>query len=145
MKLWKVLKPILVLGVVAGLGYAGYRTQEHWRPWVTRLIEQPVTEQEESHESPVPDLESEFLEISDQARRNLGLSVERVAATEYWRTIQVPGVIVDRPGSTDRGVTAPVSGSYTISAQALTNAGHWITYVYDATNATWWIKGGDNT
>ena len=42
-------------------------------------------------------------------------------------------------------VTAPVSGSYTISAQALTNAGHWITYVYDATNATWWIKGGDNT
>lgn len=42
-------------------------------------------------------------------------------------------------------VTAPVSGSYTISPQAVTDAGHWVRYVYDAAEATWFIVGISNT
>jgi biotin carboxyl carrier protein len=33
--------------------------------------------------------------------------------TTYWRVIEVPGVVVDRPGSSDRGVVAPISGTVT--------------------------------
>jgi multidrug efflux pump subunit AcrA (membrane-fusion protein) len=47
------------------------------------------------------------LQLSEQARKNLGLVSRPVKLESYWRTIQIPGVIVDRPGRSDRGVTAP--------------------------------------
>jgi multidrug efflux pump subunit AcrA (membrane-fusion protein) len=50
------------------------------------------------------------LELSAQARANLGLVSKPAAVGAYWKTIQIPGVIVDRPGRTDRGVTAPAVG-----------------------------------
>ena len=49
--------------------------------------------------------------LSRQARENLGLTSKPLKTTTYWRTIEVPGAIVDRPGVSDRGVTAPVTGT----------------------------------
>lgn len=49
----------------------------------------------------------EILELSPEARRNLGLTVEPLKLQSYWRSIQLPGSIVDRPGRSDRGVTSP--------------------------------------
>ncbi len=48
--------------------------------------------------------------LSDQAIANLGLLAKPVRPTVYWRTIQIPGSVVDRPGLSDRGIVAPVSG-----------------------------------
>ena len=45
--------------------------------------------------------------LSPQARENLGLVSKPLKLTNYWRTLEVPGVIVDRPGVSDRGVIAP--------------------------------------
>jgi biotin carboxyl carrier protein len=53
------------------------------------------------------------LELSPQARRNLGLVVKPLALGNYWKSIQLPGIIVDRPGRTDRGVTSPIDGVVT--------------------------------
>lgn len=53
------------------------------------------------------------LELSPQARQNLKLVSKPVRLQAYWRTILVPGEIVDRPGVTDRGVTAPAVGVVT--------------------------------
>ena len=49
----------------------------------------------------------EILELSPEARRNLGLSVKPLKLQSYWRSIQLPGAVVDRPGRSDRGVTSP--------------------------------------
>lgn len=54
--------------------------------------------------------ESQILELGEKARRNLNLVVKEVRPTDYWRTITIPGVVADRPGVSDRGVTSPAVG-----------------------------------
>ena len=50
------------------------------------------------------------LEISEQARKNLGLVAKQAKAQEFWRSVLIPGEIADRPGVSDRGVTSPAVG-----------------------------------
>ena len=45
-----------------------------------------------------------ILELSPQARKNLSLVSKLVEPQDYWETIEVPGVIIDRPGFSDRGI-----------------------------------------
>ena len=63
--------------------------------------------------TPAPKSELQILELGEQARKNLNLVVKAVRATDYWRTITIPGVIADRPGISDRGVTSPAVGVVT--------------------------------
>ena len=51
--------------------------------------------------------------LSTQARANLRLTSQPAKSVTFWRTIEVPGVIGDRPGVSDRGVVAPVTGVVT--------------------------------
>lgn len=53
------------------------------------------------------------LEISAQARRNLGLVSKPARPQTYWRSVTIPGVVADRPGVSDRGVTSPAVGIVT--------------------------------
>lgn len=53
------------------------------------------------------------LEISVQARKNLGLVVKAAKPQEYWQSVLIPGEIADRPGVSDRGVTSPAVGIVT--------------------------------
>lgn len=48
--------------------------------------------------------------LSAEARKNLKLVSKPLQPQNHWRTIQVPGTIVDRPGVSDRGIPAPVTG-----------------------------------
>ena len=50
---------------------------------------------------------AQVLELSSSARANLGLIVKPLRLQSYWRSIQIPATIVDRPGLSDRGVTSP--------------------------------------
>ena len=54
--------------------------------------------------------EPQVLKLSPQARKNLLLVAKPARLQSYWRTIQVPGEVVDRPGRSDRGVTSPAVG-----------------------------------
>lgn len=57
-----------------------------------------------------PKSELQILELGEQARKNLNLVVKPARVTDYWRTITIPGVVADRPGVSDRGVTSPAVG-----------------------------------
>ena len=48
--------------------------------------------------------------VSEQAQFNLGLSAKPLKPQTYWKVIQVPGMVVDRPGQSDRGVVAIATG-----------------------------------
>ena len=61
----------------------------------------------------MPIQEAKTLKLSEQARKNLGLVAKAMKPQVYWRTIEVPGAIVDRPGRSDRGVTSPAVGVVT--------------------------------
>jgi len=48
--------------------------------------------------------------LTPQAQKNLALVSQPIKAVDFWRKIEIPGVVADRPGVSDRGVVAPVAG-----------------------------------
>lgn len=53
------------------------------------------------------------LTLSDQARENLGLEMTEVQLTDYWRTIQIPGIVAEQQGHSERRIPATVAGIIT--------------------------------
>ena len=103
----RIPKSLCFLGVMAGLGAGAFFTRDRW----IVLIASRTTPSEAVEEAATPIPEASVLKLSPQARKNLGLVAKAAKPQTYWRTIQVPGAIVDRPGRSDRGVTAPAVGA----------------------------------
>lgn len=78
-----------------------------WRAWHDAT---PAGETETAHGSTtdVPPVR-----LTRQAQKNLQLVSKPLQPETYWRKIDVPGVISDRPGISDRGVVAPITGIVT--------------------------------
>lgn len=77
-----------------------------WRDWLAVAAPSAKTSTQ-----PVPAQEVKMLKLGESARKNLGLISKATKPQTYWRTIQVPAVITDRPGFSDRGVTSPAVGA----------------------------------
>ncbi|MCI0456227.1 MAG: hypothetical protein L0Z62_04505 [Gemmataceae bacterium] len=99
-----VLTAITFVWALAATGSLAYAA---WRGWLFPAEQKQPKEEEQAH------AKKERIYLSKQARDNLRLIVEPVATTTYWRKILVPGSVVERPGTSDRGVTAPVAGVVT--------------------------------
>lgn len=99
---------VAIVTVVVGISVTALVTRDRWLPW---LPAKPASVKAEEHQSPVED--AKVLKLSPQARKNLNLVSQPVVLQTYWRSIQVPGIVVDRPGISDRGVTAPAVGVVT--------------------------------
>lgn len=95
----------LFAAIVGGGGWAAYK----W--WHNRSVSQVGSETDSV--APPPVEAAKLVKLSPQARQNLRLVSSPVTVQDYWRTILVPGAIVDRPGISDRGVTAPAVGVVT--------------------------------
>ncbi|MGD9722644.1 MAG: efflux RND transporter periplasmic adaptor subunit [Pirellulales bacterium] len=57
--------------------------------------------------------EANSLELSEQARKNIGLQLATIELQPFEKTITVPGIVVERPGRTTIEVTAPMTGVIT--------------------------------
>jgi biotin carboxyl carrier protein len=101
----QALLALAFLALVAALGTVVYRQWEQART--------AAKADEDGDHAPVAAAGNRPARVSPQARKNLGLVSQPVRLTTYWRKIDVPGVIADRPGISDRGVTAPVTGVVT--------------------------------
>ena len=95
-------------GITDILRKFSWATRDRWLSW---LRSEPATAQADERQMPVED--AKVLKLSAQALKNLGLVSKPMIPRNYWRTIQVPGAIVDRPGLSDRGVTSPAVGVVT--------------------------------
>ena len=106
------MKPLKTLGaiiLVAGLAAVLILSRSYWSAWLSS----GATAQK-SYDAPVaPIQEAKTLKMTEQARKNLGLVSKAAKPQVYWRSIEVPGEIVDRPGFSDRGVTSPAVGVVT--------------------------------
>jgi len=119
MPLRQIVAPVIAIGLLAGAGYAALRTQERWLPHV--FPEKPAAksghgdekEAEAGHGGHDHGPKDDRVTLSPQAQANLGLEVDSPTPQEYWRTLLIPGVVVDRPGESDRGVTSKVAGVVT--------------------------------
>jgi membrane fusion protein, heavy metal efflux system len=56
---------------------------------------------------------AQVLELSTQARMNLSLVSKLAEPQDYWKTTEMPGVIIDRPGLSDHGISSPAVGVVT--------------------------------
>jgi multidrug efflux pump subunit AcrA (membrane-fusion protein) len=98
---------VLAYMVIAmGLGGGIWFVRDQWLPWLNSGIETNHVVEEDS----LPVEEIRILKLSEQARINLGLVAKPAMAQTYWRKIEIPGVIAERPGITDNGITTPVVG-----------------------------------
>ncbi len=105
MRFSKQLKLLSGVAIVVILGVAGIFTRDRWMPLIS-----PAPATADVDEALPPVEESKVLKLSPQARKNLGLVARPAKPQTYWRTIQVPGTVVDRHGRSDRGVTSPAVG-----------------------------------
>ena len=105
----RLAKSFSVVGVLVLVGIAVYLTRDTWfKPQKLKNVTQAQKEQ-----AAPPIQEAKTLKMTEQARKNLGLVSRPTKPQAYWRTIEVPGEIVDRPGYSDRGVTSPAVGVVT--------------------------------
>ena len=105
MRIPEAMRLVGGLIVVAIIGDIVFLTREQWLPLLTTAS---VEASSEEVAQPVED--PKVLKLSAQARKNLGLISRPARPQTYWRKVQVPGAIVDRPGRSDRGVTSPAVG-----------------------------------
>jgi membrane fusion protein, heavy metal efflux system len=106
-RLIRILKTLVAAAVLAAVVVAGYFTREHWLPWVT--LASPNAGHVEQNPA-APTVEPQQVKLTPQAQSNLRLVARPLRAETFWRTVQVPGVVVDRPAHSDRGVVAPATG-----------------------------------
>lgn len=108
MRITRVWKPLAAVAVLAGAGFAGYETRDRWLPLLQPAVPAEREEPAGGGAAPV----SKVI-VNEQAQLNLGLTALPLKAETFWKTIQVPGMVVDRPGLSDRGVSAPATGIVT--------------------------------
>jgi biotin carboxyl carrier protein len=111
MSLRRILKPLAGIALVAGLLTVGDLTRDTWLPWVAPADRS--TGQATGKQGQAPAGESQSVRLTPQAQSNLRLASKPLEADTFWRTIQVPGMVVDRPAYSDRGIVAPVTGVVT--------------------------------
>lgn len=114
-----------VAALFIGVGAMGaYVTRDRWKPYV--LPEKTAAKADahggggghEGHNHGAGGHEGhdhahatgETVKLSTQAQKNLNIEAENLFPEPYFRKMMIPGVIADRPGETDRGVTARVAG-----------------------------------
>lgn len=101
----RLVRWLLGIAMLAGLAGIGYATRAKWMTldWRGSAVTPPAPLEEAAA---VPDK----VIVGEKAQQNLGIRAKPLRVQEYWRTIVIPGMIVDRPGRSDIGVTAPVAG-----------------------------------
>ena len=105
--------------VVAGLlGGSGCREASQWLVHFASRAQPAATlpaganaDGHDGHDVNAPAGLARSVLLTPQARRNIGLETKALVTATAWKVIELPGVVVDRPGVSDRGVTAPIAGT----------------------------------
>jgi cobalt-zinc-cadmium efflux system membrane fusion protein len=106
MKLPTYTRPFALVLLVTALAGAALMTRGSWLPHVFPTgSDDRTAEAEHKHEH-----STDRIALSEQAQRNLGIEAAALTPRPYWRTITIPGVVVDRPGESERHVAARVTG-----------------------------------
>jgi membrane fusion protein, heavy metal efflux system len=116
----RAVRVVLPLAVIVLLT-AAYLARHQLRGFLSLPSAEPKTVRHEgaqldeaAHDHSHPGhQEGNSLELSNQARSNIGLKLVTVALQPFEKTITVPGIITERPGRTTLEITAPMTGVIT--------------------------------
>lgn len=97
---------IVVIGLTIGIGYFIFQKSR-----VNNDSAEMESDQDDDHDHEHAEDDGNMpARVSSEARKNLGVQTKAVLPEDYYRRIEIPGIVVDRPGVSDRGVAAPVAG-----------------------------------
>jgi multidrug efflux pump subunit AcrA (membrane-fusion protein) len=105
----RFLRGLVILVTISGVIAAAAWSRSLWFPWFGPTAATQA-EPSDDHKAAAPREKPRMLELSPQARANMKLVSRPAKLSTYWKSIVVPGEIVDRPGVSDRGVTSPADG-----------------------------------
>jgi cobalt-zinc-cadmium efflux system membrane fusion protein len=108
MTTWKWLHRLIATGIVAGAVVGGWLTREVWEPWLL-----PGAFEETDQPTPAAGEGASRLRLSPQARANLDLRLAPAQPATYWRSLQLPGMVVERPGRSNRAITSVLAAVVT--------------------------------
>src|SRR3954470_23299823 len=108
MNLKRYAKPLLAIGLIAGLLGAGFATKNRWMPLLHKANSAQPAQAEAAAQAP-PAVTNKVI-VGDQAQQNLGLSSKPLKAGPYWKHLTVQGTVIDRPGRGDCEVAALTTG-----------------------------------
>lgn len=100
-----------IIAVIVALIGAAYFTRSGWFPLLAKAMGTAPSKanEEEKHDDHGHD-DGNRVKLSEQAQKNLKLVVDAIVPETYSRSLLIPGMVVDRPGLSDRGVISPVAG-----------------------------------
>jgi membrane fusion protein, heavy metal efflux system len=100
--------PLAAAVILGAAALAAGCNRQTWSGWFGAARPQKSTEEQAA-------LPADQVVLTPKAQQVLKLDAQRLypcdADDPYWRTVPLPGEIVDRPGFSDRGVVAPVTGT----------------------------------
>lgn len=116
MRLARSLRTIGIGTCLLALAGAAYLTRSTWQPWLDKALRATDSKSSSTAAAAHDDHAGhdhgggDRVKLSEQAQKNLRLVVEPLAPESYSRTLLIPGMVVDRPGLSDRGIMSPVAG-----------------------------------
>ncbi|QDV75387.1 efflux RND transporter periplasmic adaptor subunit [Botrimarina mediterranea] len=100
----RILVTFAALCALGAAGFAAWLGYRHLRPEPAATSS---AAEEQLTAAATPDGK---IIVGDRAQHNLGIVSKAIETGEFWRAVTVPGMIVDRPGMSDREVVASVEG-----------------------------------
>jgi biotin carboxyl carrier protein len=110
MSLRKMLLGVGLALVLVAVPIVGMLTFDIWTGW---LYPKPEANEPAPDEHGHAHGEDSRIRLSPQARANLRLVVKPVVLGDAWRTIDIPGTVVERPDQSELGVSTPLAGVIT--------------------------------
>ena len=116
---------ILFFLILIPVGLLAWKTQQKWMPAVNGMAENGKSKTESGEHGSEEDHhdhdhagheESTSLELTPQARKNIGLTEDKVIPVKlqaFTRTLTIPAIVVEMPGKTRVKVVAPMTGIIT--------------------------------
>lgn len=108
MRFNSTIKVLLAVVLFAGLGLAGCFVYNRWL-----FLAEPSRSAAPTGPAEATARLLQKIIVNEKAQQNLGLVSRPLKADTFWRTILVPGMVVDRPGLSDRGMVAPATSVVT--------------------------------
>lgn len=100
------IKLLFIAIVLIGAAVMAFLTRE----WLKRRATAPPATPSSAPLPPGAEDTANRIILGELAQQNLGLSAQSMSTETYWKTISVVGMVVDRPGVSDREVVAPAIG-----------------------------------
>jgi multidrug efflux pump subunit AcrA (membrane-fusion protein) len=106
-----IVRGIFAAALIA-VGVAAYITRDRWAGSTPPAA---TGHDDEAGHGPIVS-ETTRVQISPQAEAGLRIETRPVRLRQYWRSVEIPGMVVDRPGESDRAIPAPAAGFVTAVA-----------------------------